>query len=109
MILYKDDIKRLEQIREHINSKLGDVLSIENLCNEFSISRTKLQRHFKYHFKESVHGYILATRMIAAKSLLNSRNDTVARIAVLVGYKDRSSFTRAFAKFFKQKPIDNLK
>lgn len=109
MILYKDDILKLNQIQEYVNSNLCGDLSLDKLCSEFSISKAKIQRHFNCHFKQSVHHFILTKRMFKAKVLLNNKNDTVAGIAQLVGYKDRTSFSRAFAKFFKQKPTDHLK
>ena len=105
MNLYEVDIDRLEKIKNHISSNLEKDLGIDVLASCFSLSRAKLQRQFSYYFNIPIHHFVKEQRMIRARQLLKEKAKSISQIAFLVGYKDRSSFSRAFTKFFKQNPI----
>jgi transcriptional regulator GlxA family with amidase domain len=109
MILYKRDIEKLKQIQEHINSNLDQDLRLKAICEKFNLSSAKLRRHFSFYFKKPIHHYILETRLNKALELLCCYSQNIPEVALCVGYKDRCSFTHAFAKFFGQPPLVYLK
>lgn len=47
---------------------------------------------------------LLERRMVCAKSLINNTNISLKNIAQQIGYKDYSSFYRAFLSYFEQSP-----
>lgn len=109
MILYARDIDRLAQIRRHIDENLDKDLSLDIVCKIFNISSATLRRHFTFYFEKTFHNYILELRLFKASELLYSRSNTISEVCVLVGYKERSSFTRAFTKFFGVAPFAYIK
>lgn len=106
MKLHDEDIKRLAVVKHYIDSNLHEDLSIDTLCQNTTFSKSTLKRHFRLHFKMSVHNYILEQRLYKALELLCSKSKNVGEIASLVGYNDRRSFSRAFTKFFGRPPKD---
>jgi AraC-like DNA-binding protein len=105
IVLYHDDVTRLDEIKKFIDQNFSQEINIKMLSSTFAISKTTLRRHFLFHFKKSIAEYILMVRMIKAMTLLTGRFSPVSQIGMTVGYNDRSAFTHAFRKFFGNPPV----
>lgn len=108
MLLLEDDIKRLEDLVLFISCNLDQDLTINALSKKLSLSKAKLQRHFCNYYKMPIHRFVLGKRMEAAYSLFHSKTKTVSEVAVTVGYKNRTSFTKAYIRYHHLRPIEHL-
>ena len=93
------------RIIRHINQNLDKELSIEELCEQFYISRAQLCRRFKKITGTSVGKYITAKRLIAAQNLLRQGRKPTEVFSVC-GYQDYSTFYRAYMQYFGYSPKD---
>ena len=90
-------------IINYINQNLFTNLNIDHLANQFFLSKYYLMRKFKAETGYSIHQYILNKRLMVAKSRIKS-NENLTQICFDCGFKDYSTFSRAFKQIFKQTP-----
>ena len=93
------------RIVRYINQNLSKALSIEELCEQFYISRAQLCRRFKRVTGASVGKYITAKRLIAAQNLLR-QGKKPTEVYPACGYQDYSTFYRAYLQYFGYSPKD---
>ncbi len=100
----KDDkVKLISEIISYINRNLEKDLSLDMLADKFYISKYYLSRKFKDETKISIHQYIQKQRLLKAERLIyNGTPPTNA--CEICGFKDYSSFFRAFKKEFNISP-----
>lgn len=97
--------KKIVELIHYINENLSGDLSIEALSARFFISKYHLMRKFKEETGYSIHQYILEKRILAARNLIAAGH--LATIAsVECGFKDYSTFGRAYKKLLGQLPSD---
>jgi AraC-like DNA-binding protein len=101
--LFRIDAEILEAIRTHMLENLHQPLTIASLSRKFGINQTSLRKYFKDYFQETIHHYLIAERMKKALLYL-SENTSIHMTAMLVGYGELSSFTRAFKTYFGKSP-----
>lgn len=100
----------LKEINAIIELKLGDELFDTNhLCRAIAMSRTQLHRKLKALTGQSTASYIRTIRLKKAESLLKSTDLPIGEIALQVGYKDFSHFSRSFLKEFGLQPSETRK
>ncbi len=98
--------KKIVEMIHYINENLASDLSIEALSSQFYLSKYHMMRKFKEETGYSMHQYILEKRILAARNLiLSGVPATVA--SVDSGFKDYSSFSRAYKKLLGQLPSDD--
>ena len=99
-----DDPDTLEyRLIRYINKNLDADLSLQALCDRFFISRTQLCQRFRQATGASVGNYISVKRLILARQLL-LQDQKPTEIFSLCGYKDYSSFYRAYTAYFGHSP-----
>jgi AraC-like DNA-binding protein len=81
---------------EQILAEPGADWSIERLSREAAMSRATFLRRFARGTGMTVGAFLTQARLIAAADLLDSSDLTVAAVALRVGYRSESAFTRAF-------------
>jgi len=91
------------RIIRHINKHLDQELSIQELCERFYISRAQLCRRFQKATGTSVGRYVTAKRLIAARQLLLD-GEKPTEIYTACGYRDYSTFYRAYCQTFGHSP-----
>lgn len=103
MRLYKDDVKKLAEVRKHIIRNLRYHFTINLLCLQFRLNRNKLSAGFKRLYNIGVYAYLKKQRMTKAKTLLQ-RGVREKQIIIQVGYKNISNFSIAFKKYWGKSP-----
>lgn len=98
-----DSSQRINQIKRYITEHYASELTLERLAAEFFISKCHLAREFKRHTGLTVHAYLTKVRLTAAKELLR-KNETTAMICSQCGFRDSSSFFRAFKQEYHVTP-----
>ena len=95
---------KIESVISYINANLDGDLSVETLAAESYMSKYHFMRKFKELTGYTVHSYILQKRLIAAANLIKSGVSST-RAAAISGFRDYSTFQRAFKKAFGVNPV----
>lgn len=92
-----------ENVVTFIERHLDEDLSLDYIANNFYVSKYHVAHIFKEHLGLSVHQYILKKRLAQAKDAISS-NMEISEAYLQCGFKDYSSFFRAFKKEFGMSP-----
>ncbi|WP_044202931.1 AraC family transcriptional regulator [Flammeovirga sp. OC4] len=98
------DTERLFAIREFISKDLSQPPSLEEICDEFGISRSKLIRDFKAEFGKPLYQFYTQLRMDESRNMLIHQKKTVTEVAQDLGFKGISKFSDAFKKYYGMSP-----
>lgn len=109
MVLYEYDIKRIAQVHDYIHGHLGEDLDRNILALKFGLSSSTLDRHFYYCYKITLPQYIRKCRMETAMDMITGRKLAISEVAISTGFKNISSFSHAFTKYFGKPPTTVLK
>lgn len=94
----------LRHVLAQIEGSLGEGLALAELAALATLS----EGHFSRAFKRSVglppHRYLLHRRVAAATRLLADDTQSLAGIALALGFSDQSQFTRQFAALIRTTP-----
>ena len=92
------------RVRDYIDANFMCKLRVSDIADMMNMNRKYLTRKFKEINGVSVKEYITAVRMSAAKKHLKSGKN-VNETALLVGFDDQFSFSKAFKAYFGVSPI----
>lgn len=87
----------------YIEDHLDEELSLERLSEQFFVSKYHISHVFKEQMGLSVHQYILKKRMQVSKAAILG-DTSITDVYTMLGFKDYSSFYRAFKKEFGMSP-----
>lgn len=96
-----------QQIIQYINRHLHDDLDLNTICERFFISRAQLCRKFKKATGTSVGKYISVKRLIACRQLI-LKGDKPTKVCTAFGFRDYSTFYRAYVQQFGISPREEL-
>ena len=89
---------KLQSVKEYIDSHYAEKLSLDELSEQFFLSKFHLSREFKRIYGITVGSYILAQRITYAKELLRFSDKSMEAIAAACGIMDTSYFNKVFKK-----------
>jgi len=84
--------------KELMASQMDKGLSIAQVANECSLSRSHFSRAFKKNTGLSPRDWYLQMRLDKAKGLLGGSRLTISQISLDCGFADQSHFTRVFTR-----------
>lgn len=90
--------KNLEAIRNYLDEHYTEKFSLDELAENFFISKYYLCREFKTLYGITLNHYVIAKRITLAKKLLRFSPYTLAEIALECGFYDASYFNKQFKK-----------
>lgn len=90
---------------EFIGNNLEKELSITNISRALGVSSSLLSHEFKREIGITPHSYITQKRLMLAKNLL-SQGSKPTDVFLICGYRDYSSFYKAYTKAFNKRPKD---
>ena len=90
-------------ITEYISQNLSAELDIKSLAEIMHISPSGITHLFKKEFGIPIHKFIIQKRLIYAKKLIN-KGEQPSKIYTDVGFKDYSSFYKAYVNYFGHAP-----
>lgn len=99
---YSSDTQ-VEQLLKYINRNLSENLSIDQLANRFFFSKYHMMRKFKNETGYTIHNYITSKRLLMARSLI-IQGMPVMKAAQASGFRDYTTFVRAYKKQFGKAP-----
>ena len=95
--------RRLERIKEYIAENLSTNLSTAVVAAKFGIASSTLAHSFQKFLSESYQRYVEKVRMKKAIELTR-QGKRILEIMLATGYKNRSTFHKAFRRAFKHPP-----
>jgi len=90
--------KTIKKVQEHIETKIEENLSIEDLADFSNMNKRTFMRHFKDATGETPYNYIQKVKVEKAKKMIEMNSMGIEQIGYEVGYSDISSFRKTFKK-----------
>jgi len=100
--------ERMKNILTYIEKRFYDACTVEDIANEFFISRSALVNMFKRYMNLSPSKYIEAKKFSYAKSMLEKGN-SVQEVCDACGFSDCSYFISVFKRRFGVTPYQYAK
>jgi len=94
----------LRRVRAYIDDHIGEHISLDKLACQAGVSRFHFARQFRLSTGESPMGYLRRVRIERSKSILQTRETTIAEVAARLGFSDQSHFTRIFGRLVGVSP-----
>lgn len=97
------------KILYYINNNLDKRVTLNELCEEFFLSKVTLCKKFKDVMHCSIMDYVNGLRLNKAKSLLRETNKSIEEIACECGYSSANYFGLVFKRDMKISPLNYRK
>ena len=104
---YQDEL--LEKILAYIDETIYEPLSIAELCQKFSMSRSSLQILFKENMGISPKKYINEMKLEKSRQMICENKYTISEIALMLGFNSIHYFSRAFTQKYHMAPSEYSK
>ncbi len=88
----------LRRVVQRIETDLGDKLTVEDLADEASLSRSHFSRAFQAVTGETPQEFIIGRRLCRAREMLAEHQQSVAEIAAATGFSSQAHWSTAFKK-----------
>jgi two-component system response regulator YesN len=87
----------LQAIERYLRANYTDTITLQSVCEAFTISQTYLSKLFRRYEKTSFNDYLTGVRIDAAKRLIQENPLMPLKdVAAFVGYHDQFYFSRVF-------------
>jgi AraC family transcriptional regulator len=92
-------VRQQKRVAEFIEEHLAEEIALNTLAKLVDLSLYHFARAFRQSFGVPPHRYHMTRRMDHARSLLQRSALSVTQIGIQIGFRETSSFTRAYRKF----------
>lgn len=97
----------IQDALQYISTNLSKPCTIAELCERYSVGRSKLQYDFKYTTGYPYHKYLTILRQTKAKEML-SNGAEIINTSFECGYSSESHFVKAFCEYWGMTPGEYL-
>lgn len=95
--------KKVVEIIQYINNHLTEEINIDSLSEKFYISKYHMMRQFKSETGYTIGNYMNQKRLLLARELLK-QGESVTKVYLDSGFKEHSTFVRAYKQMFHEVP-----
>lgn len=104
---YQDEL--FDRIIAYVESKICEPLTIADICQQFSLSRSSLQLLFKNAVSQSPKKYISDMKLERSRQMLRENKYTVSEVSLKLGYSSIHYFSNAFSQKYGISPSEYAK
>lgn len=104
---YQEEL--FEQILSYVESKIYEPLTVADICQQFSLSRSTLQHLFKHAVSQSPKKYISDMKLERSCQMLRENKYTISEISLKLGYSSIHYFSNAFNQKYHISPSEYAK
>jgi AraC family transcriptional regulator len=97
---------RLRRIREFVQAKMEDELSLDEMAQSVGLSTAHFARMFRKSTGETPHQFVLRQRLERAKAMLRAPDARVLDVAVACGFKTQQHFAQVFRDVWGVSPTE---
>lgn len=97
--------EKIIAVLDYLNAHLAEDISIDSLSSRFFLSRYYLMHSFKEQTGYTIGSYLSTKRLLMAKQMIRS-GMPITDVCYACGYKNYSTFLRAYKKSFGESPRD---
>jgi len=101
---YRLEEERMTNILNYTFESYQNPVSIDQVADIANMTNQAFCRYFKKHTRKSYINFLNEVRINAAKQLLNDKRQSIAEIAIAVGFNNLSNFNRFFKKITNTTP-----
>lgn len=94
----------IDSIESYIDDHINEEITIEKLCTEFNIKRTRLYNIMQQYTSGGIANFIKKKRLEKAKFLIRTTDMKIPEISDAIGFSDYNYFLRVFKKEFGISP-----
>jgi AraC family transcriptional regulator len=87
---------RLRRIKELVDAKMEDDLSLDEMAQSVNLSTAHFARMFRKSTGETPHQFVLRQKIERAKAMLRPPNARILDVAVACGFKTQQHFAQVF-------------
>jgi AraC family transcriptional regulator len=87
---------RLRRIKELVDAKIEDELSLDEMAQSVGLSTAHFARMFRKSTGETPHQFVLRQRLERAKAMLRAADARILDVAVACGFKTQQHFAQVF-------------
>lgn len=100
----KDLLRKVEKAKEYVDLHYYHDLNIAQVAMTAGLSEYHFFRLFKAIYGFSPHQYIIRKRLCSARNIIRQEGLAISEAAIMTGFSDIHSFSKAFKKFFGHAP-----
>ncbi len=104
---YHDEL--LEQILTYIDETIYEPITVGEICQKFSMSRSSLQILFNENLNQTPKKYISELKLEKSRQLISEGRYTISEIALMLGFNSIHYFSRAFTQKYNMAPTEYSK
>ena len=97
---------RLRRIRELVDAKIEDDLSLDEMAQAVGLSTAHFARMFRKSTGKTPHQFVLHQRLERAKAMLRAPDARVLDVAVACGFKTQQHFAQVFRDVWRVSPTE---
>ena len=95
--------EKVVAILQYLSAHLTEELSIDELAGQFYISKYHMMRRFKAETGYTIHSYLTSKRLMLARERI-AAGQPATEVCFSCGFRDYSTFARAYRKLFSEPP-----
>lgn len=104
---YQDEL--LEKILAYIDETIYEPITIAEICQKFSMSRSSLQILFKENLNQPPKKYINELKLEKSRQMICENKYTISEIALMLGFNSIHYFSRSFTQKYHMAPSEYSK
>ena len=98
--------KMVMEVHDFFTENLQTDVSVEQMAEKYHVSTVSLNKYFSIVYGDTIYRYVKDFRLEEAAKLLVTTQDSIADVALAVGYENQGKFGAAFRKKYGQSPLD---